>query len=189
MIRRPWGWKDPRTVFTVKLWLEVFPDAKILYIKRNGVDVAQSLTVRAKNKSNSSVKDIFSVMPLWWRMRNAFREHEQFIKMSLRCRSLVESYRLWEEYSQEAEQFYDIYEGQKYSLRYEDFLEEPRNIIGRILALCNLQPSERDVDTALKGINKDRAYSFINDEHLVDFYKGIRNSELMRKMGYDSIEC
>src|SRR5213078_1316124 len=43
---RPWGWKDPRTVFTLPLWLQLFPKAKIINIVRNGVDVASSLSVR-----------------------------------------------------------------------------------------------------------------------------------------------
>ena len=42
---QPWGWKDPRNVFTLPLWLRVFPEAKIIYIVRNGVDVAASLLV------------------------------------------------------------------------------------------------------------------------------------------------
>jgi hypothetical protein len=42
----PWGWKDPRSTFTLPLWLCLFPNAKIINIKRHGVDVAQSLRVR-----------------------------------------------------------------------------------------------------------------------------------------------
>ena len=26
----PWGWKDPRNTFTLPLWLEVFPNARVL---------------------------------------------------------------------------------------------------------------------------------------------------------------
>ncbi len=42
----PWGWKDPRTIFTLPLWLKLFPEAKLVYIVRNGVDVASSLRMR-----------------------------------------------------------------------------------------------------------------------------------------------
>jgi hypothetical protein len=43
---KPWGWKDPRTIYTLPLWLKLFPGAKLIYIVRNGVDVASSLNVR-----------------------------------------------------------------------------------------------------------------------------------------------
>ena len=29
---QPWGWKDPRMIFTLPLWLKIFPSAKIVYI-------------------------------------------------------------------------------------------------------------------------------------------------------------
>ena len=41
-----WGFKDPRSTFTLPLWLDVFPDARVLHVTRHGVDVAQSLRVR-----------------------------------------------------------------------------------------------------------------------------------------------
>lgn len=42
----PWGWKDPRNTFTLPIWLRIFPDAKVVSIERNGIDVAQSLRAR-----------------------------------------------------------------------------------------------------------------------------------------------
>jgi len=41
-----WGFKDPRTLTTLPLWLDLFPKAKILYIKRGPWDIAVSLTFR-----------------------------------------------------------------------------------------------------------------------------------------------
>jgi len=41
-----WGFKDPRTLTTLPLWIDLFPTAKILYIKRGPWDVAASLTSR-----------------------------------------------------------------------------------------------------------------------------------------------
>ena len=46
-INTPWGWKDPRTMITAPIWLNIFPKAKIVYILRNGIDVANSLQKRA----------------------------------------------------------------------------------------------------------------------------------------------
>ena len=42
-----WGWKDPRTTLTLPIWLELFPDARVIHMRRNGIDVALSLRRRA----------------------------------------------------------------------------------------------------------------------------------------------
>jgi hypothetical protein len=42
----PWAFKDPRNTFTVDLWRDIFPDAKIVHVHRHPVDVAQSLRQR-----------------------------------------------------------------------------------------------------------------------------------------------
>ena len=49
-LERPWGWKDPRTVFTFQAWSRLFPEARLLYIQRNGVDVARSLVLRERKR-------------------------------------------------------------------------------------------------------------------------------------------
>lgn len=48
-----WGWKDPRNSFTLPLWLNLFPKAKIIHVVRNGLDVAISLHKRDKSDLNS----------------------------------------------------------------------------------------------------------------------------------------
>lgn len=42
----PWGWKDPVNTFTLPFWLDLFPEARVVHIFRNGVDIAQSLYTR-----------------------------------------------------------------------------------------------------------------------------------------------
>jgi len=45
-----WGWKDPRNTYTLPMWLDLFPKAKVLHITRNCEEVANSLTQRNKVK-------------------------------------------------------------------------------------------------------------------------------------------
>lgn len=42
----PWGWKDPRNIFTADIWKSIFPAARLIHICRNPVDVANSIRVR-----------------------------------------------------------------------------------------------------------------------------------------------
>lgn len=46
LIPRSWGWKDPRNTFTLPMWLEVFPKARILHVIRDKEAVARSLKNR-----------------------------------------------------------------------------------------------------------------------------------------------
>src|SRR3989304_485109 len=60
---KPWAWKDPRNTFTLPVWLRIFPEAKIIYVVRNGVDVAASLRVRAGarlEKQKERFSEVFS---------------------------------------------------------------------------------------------------------------------------------
>lgn len=51
----PWGFKDPRTTFTLSAWLELFPKAKIIHVVRHPASVADSLMRR--NQIEGEVHD------------------------------------------------------------------------------------------------------------------------------------
>lgn len=48
--RSPWGIKDPRLCILLPLYLEVFPDARVIHIRRNANDVAASLLERERRR-------------------------------------------------------------------------------------------------------------------------------------------
>lgn len=41
-----WGWKDPRNTFTLPMWLELYPKAKVIHVIRNAENVSASLAKR-----------------------------------------------------------------------------------------------------------------------------------------------
>ncbi len=43
-----WGWKDPRNSLTLPYWLRLFPDARILHVRRDEEAIARSLMRRAE---------------------------------------------------------------------------------------------------------------------------------------------
>lgn len=61
--RGPWGWKDPRNSLTLPYWLQLFPEARILHVRRGPEAVVDSLHRRAQiwNQSSGS--------PLPWGQR------------------------------------------------------------------------------------------------------------------------
>jgi hypothetical protein len=63
---KPWGWKDPRTILFLRLWLDLLPDAKLALIYRAPWEVIDSLYRRGD--------EVFSEDPLlavdMWREYN-----------------------------------------------------------------------------------------------------------------------
>jgi hypothetical protein len=49
-----WGWKDPRTSLLLPYWLQLFPDARILHVRRDPARVVDSLLKRAGSEDARS---------------------------------------------------------------------------------------------------------------------------------------
>lgn len=45
---RPCAFKDPRSTFTLPVWLDLFPDARVIHVLRHGLDVVESLMARRR---------------------------------------------------------------------------------------------------------------------------------------------
>lgn len=139
----PWGWKDPRNTFTLPVWMEVFPRARVLHILRSGIDVANSLRVRERasyspERQRQRLPAVGGLSALWPRLaRGRFAG-------SPRCRTLEGGFSLWEEYVAEARRHTDALGGQAMEVRYEDFVADPLPHLGRIAAFAGLDaPAER----------------------------------------------
>ncbi len=50
-LRFAWGWKDPRNSLLLPVWLALFPEARVLRIRRHGIDVAASLAAREARRA------------------------------------------------------------------------------------------------------------------------------------------
>ncbi len=64
-----WGFKDPRSSLVLPVWLTLFPEARLLRIRRHGVDVAASLVARELRRAEPG-----------------------------RCRTIADGLELWSEY-------------------------------------------------------------------------------------------
>ena len=158
-----WGFKDPRTVFTYPLWQELFPTAKLLYIYRHGVDVANSLHVRNKNLLQSG-------------------------DMSLRCLELQGAYELWEEYNEACREIIaQSAQGRTLSFCYEDLLANPAPAIVQIRDFLGADVDEAAMDRIVAGIRPSRAYAYQQDARLQAFYESVRERPLMKALGYDQL--
>lgn len=185
-LRTPWGWKDPRNVFTARLWLALFPNARVLYIKRNGIDVAQSLCVREQKLLENWRRGSFLDRLPIFRSRSiskGFQDYYQF--PSPRSLTLRENFALWEEYTDEAETLLDGLPGPKLALRYEDFLDRPKHFIPLLADFCGLRAEASAVERSAAVVNCSRSFAFLSNPMLCRLYQEVRDTELMVKLGYD----
>jgi hypothetical protein len=174
----PWGWKDPRNTFTLPFWLRIFPNAKVVSIERNGVDVAQSLRAR-------ELKTLADASRFYRKNRMLFflRPRHSGFAHSPRCLELEDAFSLWEEYtSQAAAMMSQLPADRVLALRYEDFLDNPIKWLGDSAAFCGLTVSQAQIEQAAKNIRADRAKAYESDVELTSF--AARHSDALNARGY-----
>lgn len=80
----PWGFKDPRNMVTLSYWLQRFPNAKVILIKRDPVDVLGTLPANqyARYTPNGVCPhdDMAFWVSLWKSYHEAFNRHVQKAK-------------------------------------------------------------------------------------------------------------
>lgn len=153
-LRIPWGWKDPRNTFTLPLWLDLFPDARIIHIRRHGVDVANSLVKRGRSRSVAQ-KLYNSWLALHW-----FRVKKGAFVMSPRCDSVRGAYSLWEEYVEEAEKHVVRLHHRAFELRFEELIAQPERVIPELCHFCGVHADDLVLRRVAEQFNRDRAFAF-----------------------------
>jgi hypothetical protein len=161
---RPWGFKDPRNTFTLPLWLDLFPDARILHIHRHGVDVAQSLVRRHRAHLGRSRVQFARNRPLL-----AFLPKRAGFGESPRCATLEGAFGLWEDYVGRARRQVAELGEQALEFRFEDLALDPREVVTRIAAFCGLRPDRAAIERASGLMSAERATAHSRDPELEAF--------------------
>ncbi len=178
----PWGWKDPRNTYTLPIWLDIFPEAKVIHTYRHGVDVVNSLRIR-RERSFLRLKERYAwIKPLYWfylMMKFTFTNH-RFI--DLRCAALEEGFSMWEEYVNEARTHVHKLGDRAIEVKYEDLLTEPNRILERLTQFCRLRVTDKDIERVAKQIKRDRAYAYRGNPELEVF--ATKMAERLRTQGY-----
>lgn len=174
----PWGFKDPRTVFTLPLWLELFPRAKIAYVVRNGVDVANSLLARER-KRLAHQKEVFE-------RRFARRSPEERLtraayRGSTRCLSFEGAFSLWEEYVERGEAVLEGVQAPVWRARYEDFCAKPRAMLAELASFAELaEHRDGDLELAAATVDATRSNAFKSAGASVDVERALRSPWMKR---------
>lgn len=157
LTHRAWGFKDPRSTFTWPLWTRLMPNARVVNIRRNGLDVAASLWRRARGQLDEQHVGPFALD----------RHHARFV--SVRCADLQRAFDLWTEY---VTGFDDLQKrfphARTLDLAYEDLLEDPCKILERVCRFCELDVARRNIVRAADRVRSDRALAYKRDDELAE---------------------
>jgi len=159
-----WGWKDPRNSFTLPIWLNLFPNAWVIHMVRNGIDVANSLCVREQR-----------------------RKMQPDYLLSFRCMTLEGAFSLWVEYESMCRRNSMLIAPERYlQVKFEDLITHPQKTLDQIFSFMRISsPNRKHINDFVKQINHQRAFAFKNDERLRIFYETHLRHPLMKLYGYD----
>lgn len=178
----PWGWKDPRNTYTLPIWLDLFPEAKVIHIYRHPMDIVNSLMTRRKNglkrlsEKHKSWRSIY-----WYYLSEKFIPSKR-VFVDLRGAAPDEGLKMWEEYMAEARSHVNNLGNRAIEIKYEDFLDEPAKVLAELSEFTGLKERPGQIEELTKNVNKSRAYAFKKDPSLLDFAND--HSELLKSYGY-----
>ncbi len=180
----PWGFKDPRATLTLPLWLDLFPEARVVFVHRHGVDVAHSLVTRMERQLEATRRRLAEHGRLPERVARVGAR----IADSVRFRSLDAAFALWEEYAAFAVRNLDAIPGDRlFTVGYEALLAEPRRGVEALASFVGVDPAPAVVDRLCDGVDATRAFAWRSDPRLVAFAESVGGSAAMRQLGYDAV--
>ncbi|GAB4408716.1 MAG: hypothetical protein Kow00106_01970 [Anaerolineae bacterium] len=162
----PWGWKDPRTSLTLVLWLGIFPQAHVVHIIRNGIDVAISLYRRQLAQTRR------------WRVHPDHRDPRGY--------DFRFCFSLWVHYQQHLLAFRDVVAPDRYfEFRYEILLREPETTLRALAGQIGLSVSDNHLAEVAAMINPGRLDNRTHAQSYREFIPELTAHPLMQALGYD----
>lgn len=208
VLTSPWGWKDPRNSFLLPLWLDLFPDARIIHIYRHPMDVARSLSTREGRRAKRQVsrlagesvtedarkrglgirheKGLLRWYRRLWSVPQVLSPLRRYEKLRVSATvSLEDGLRLWTEYVRECCAHVDRMPEQSMSVKYEDFLANPVPHLQSLRDFCGLSAGEDEVKSLCSVIRADRRYAYLEDDESRQVFEPHKEDEWVKRLGYD----
>lgn len=162
-----WGWKDPRSTITFPIWLRIFPQAKVLHLLRNGIDVAISTHRRSLKQQRNFFKRTFPLdfEPVTLDFHYCFDLWESYVAFVLANKFLIP--------------------GDHYlEIRYEDLLSEPERQLRLIADFAAFPIQDRQLKDVVVQVDRSR---LDNSKYASEYQQQIpalASSQLMEQLGY-----
>lgn len=162
-----WGWKDPRTSLTLPVWLHIFPEARVVHMLRNGIDVAISIHRRAERQHRSLLKRLtrLDYSPATLDFRHGFHLWETYVSFVLEHRHLIPP-------------------GCYLEVRYEDLLAQPVPQLQRVVDLAGHAADPDRLAAACERVNASRLDNAHYAIRYQDDIRALAGADLLRQLGY-----
>ena len=170
-----WGWKDPRNTFTLPVWQRIFPELKVIFIYRHGIDVAESFYQR-------HIYALSEIYPEKDVPALVVEEDEIGLSHARRGWTREEALTLWEEYMEKGMEYYHLNRDRFCLVQYESLMQRPQETIAPVLEFCGLDEKKMPKDK-LREINAGRCYAYLNNPELKQFAKEKRH--ICQRFGYE----
>lgn len=157
----PWGWKDPRSCFTLPAWRMLWPRAPVVHVTRNGIDVAASL-FRRHRRIVAEYTQVFGTPP-----------GERFLLAEVpfthRAGTLSGGFTLWQEYLRHTERQLAGVTTPVLRLRYEDLVRRPEAVVGPLARFCGYAPEPARLEAMVAEVRAQPPYAFTAHPQLRTF--------------------
>ena len=171
-----WGWKDPRNIFTIPFWMDIFPDSKIVIVLRHPFDVVNSLIKRNRlllKKDIERKNSLFSFVLL------SSLNINNYSNLSSSLNTFEDGMKIYNSYFKQIEYIKLKFPNNIFIVKYEDIILKKNDSIKEILKFCNISLSDKN-KLFMETIYEHRVYNF--KSHYIDEYKKF-DTDLM-KYGY-----
>jgi hypothetical protein len=167
----PWGWKDPRTTFTLPIWLKLFPSAVVVHVYRHAVDVATSQVAFYGTRLEQMIRNYEAS---WRRGARLARQLRKRLRLPKKVRSegrvcssyLEGAFATWQSYIVEGRRQVQTLGERGLEVKYEKLLSNPRGVLQTLAEYCGLSTSAERIGEATQQVRCGRAYAFQNDPSL-----------------------
>lgn len=162
-----WGWKDPRTTMTFPIWLRIFPNARVLHVIRNGIDVAISTHRRSLKQQNKFWKRIIPLdfIPKTLDFNYCYDLWKKYVSFAIKNKGLIQP-------------------GHYLEIQYENLLSQPMEKIKEITGFIGYPMQDENVETVCEQIDRGRR----DNSYYTNIYqkeiRRLENFELLDQLGY-----
>ena len=174
-----WGWKDPRSIFSLPFWLKLFPKSKVVILVRHPFDVVNSLIARNKYLLE---KDIKLKNKLSNYMLIPFLNVSNYSNLSSNISDFETGMRVYDCYYNQLILMSEKYNSNIQIVKYEDLVLKKEDVVIKLFDFCNMSLNDQ-TKTFIETIRTDRLYNFKSNKK--NIYK--KYSEKIKKYEY-SIE-
>jgi hypothetical protein len=131
-----WGWKEPRTTLFAPAWLEIFPNARFVYVVRDSLAAAESIRERELKFQAAGDPPTGNLADLNY------------------CKQVVEIYQVAAEIVAKSPNYYRF--------QFEQLQVNPPAMLEQLASFCGLSPNTGDLAAAAASIRPARVRSTIS---------------------------